>query len=44
MKVNIRKSSVKYRRKTGFLTRMKTRGGRAIIKAMRRRKQNRKMK
>lgn len=44
MKVKIRKSSVKYRKKTGFLTRMKTRGGRAIISNQRKRRRNVKSK
>ncbi|TVR47098.1 MAG: 50S ribosomal protein L34 [Planctomycetota bacterium] len=35
MKVNIRLSSTKARRMTGFRTRMKTRGGRAIIRRQR---------
>lgn len=41
MKVKIRKSSIKYKKKTGFLTRMKTRGGRAAIKNQRNRRLNR---
>lgn len=41
MKIKTRKSSVKYRKKTGFLTRMKTRGGRATIKNQRKRRLNR---
>ena len=31
MKIKIRKSSLKHRKKTGFLTRKKTRGGRAVV-------------
>ncbi|BBM83161.1 50S ribosomal protein L34 [Candidatus Uabimicrobium amorphum] len=42
MKVKTRKSSLKYRKKTGFLTRMKTRGGRAIISNQRKRRANKK--
>jgi len=40
MKLRIRKSALKGRRAHGFLTRMKTRGGRAILK--RRRQKGRK--
>lgn len=36
MKVKIRNSATKYRKKTGFLTRKKTRGGRAVNKNQRR--------
>jgi len=36
MKVRIRKSNYKAKRRFGFRTRMKTRGGRAIIKRRRR--------
>lgn len=36
MKVNIRRSSQKRRKQTGFLTRKKTRGGRAVNKNQRR--------
>ena len=36
MKVKIRNSSLKHRRKTGFLTRKKTRGGRRVIANQRR--------
>lgn len=32
MKVKIRNSAAKHRKKTGFLTRKKTRGGRAVNK------------
>ena len=35
MKVKIRKSAAKHRKKTGFLTRKKTRGGRAILRNQR---------
>jgi len=35
MKTKIRNSSIKYRRKTGFRTRMKTRNGRRIINRQR---------
>jgi ribosomal protein L34 len=38
MKVKTRTSSVKKRRQFGFLTRMKTHGGRRIIKNRRKRK------
>jgi len=38
MKTKIRKSNVKYARKFGFLARMRTRAGRAIIKRQRRRR------
>ena len=40
MKINIRKSSIKNKRKMGFLARMKTKGGRAILKNQRKRKHN----
>jgi large subunit ribosomal protein L34 len=36
MKTRIRKSKIKRARKTGFRARMKTRGGRAIIRRRRR--------
>ena len=36
MKVKIRKSAQKHAKKTGFLTRKKTRGGRAVVKNQRR--------
>ena len=36
MKQNIRRSNLKHRKKTGFLTRMKTRGGREILRRRRR--------
>lgn len=36
MKINIRRSNLKRRRKVGFRTRMKTRGGREIIRRRRR--------
>ncbi|HNZ66550.1 MAG: 50S ribosomal protein L34 [Planctomycetes bacterium] len=42
MKINIRNSSVKYRRKNGFLTKMKTKSGRQILKNQRDRRNNRK--
>lgn len=41
MKVRIRKSTLKAKKRFGFRTRMKTRGGRAIIK--RRRQKGRKI-
>ena len=44
MKVKIRNSSRKYKKKTGFLTRMKTRGGRKVIKNQRKRRLNIKIK
>ncbi|MDA3962679.1 MAG: hypothetical protein PF961_17985 [Planctomycetota bacterium] len=36
MKVKIRKSAAKHRKKTGFLTRKQTRGGRAVVRNQRR--------
>ncbi|HYC76931.1 MAG TPA: 50S ribosomal protein L34 [Planctomycetota bacterium] len=36
MKVNIRRSKAKWLKSVGFLTRMKTKGGRKIIKRHRR--------
>jgi len=41
MKTNIRRSKVKHAKKFGFLTRMKTRGGRAILKRQRKQKKGR---
>jgi ribosomal protein L34 len=38
MKTKIRKSNIKYARKFGFLTRMKSKGGRAILKRQRRKR------
>ncbi len=35
MKVKIRRSNLKYRRKTGFRTRMKTKNGRKIVSRQR---------
>jgi large subunit ribosomal protein L34 len=35
MKVNIRRSSLKHRKMTGFRRRMQTRGGRAIVNRQR---------
>ncbi|MBE7446779.1 MAG: 50S ribosomal protein L34 [Planctomycetia bacterium] len=36
MKVNIRRSSIKHKKMCGFRKRMRTKGGRAIIKRRRR--------
>ncbi len=44
MKIKVRNSSLKYKKKTGFLTRMKTKGGRRIIKNQRKRRLNIKTK
>ena len=38
MKIKIRRSNSKYAKKFGFLTRMKTRNGRAILKRQRKRR------
>lgn len=38
MKIKIRRSNAKYARKFGFLTRMRSKNGRSIIKRQRRRK------
>ena len=38
MKVKIRRSNRKYSRKFGFLTRMRTKNGRKIVKRQRRRR------
>jgi ribosomal protein L34 len=37
MKTNIRKSTIKKRRKTGYLTRQRTKGGRKVNRRQRRR-------
>lgn len=42
MKINIRNSGKKHKKMTGFLTRMKTRGGRKVIARARHRRHNRK--
>ncbi|NUM35212.1 MAG: 50S ribosomal protein L34 [Candidatus Brocadiae bacterium] len=44
MKVNVRRSSAKYSKMTGFRTRMKTKGGRKVLKRQRNRRRNMKMK
>lgn len=44
MHIKVRKSSLKHRRKTSFLRRMRTRGGRAIINRQRARSIGRKKK
>ncbi|MFM2090762.1 MAG: Ribosomal protein [Planctomycetota bacterium] len=35
MKTNVRRSSLKHRRRTGFRRRMRTRGGRALLSRQR---------
>ncbi len=41
MKVKIRRSNIKYRRKFGFLVRMRSKNGRAIIRRQRRKRRGR---
>ena len=44
MKIKVRRSKLKYKKKTGFLTRMKTQDGRKILKRQQKKRNNIKTK